>query len=159
VLRYPLGQGPSAVVVGGSLTYGKQKFEVFQSLPNGEKTDIPNVNYTMISPAVFIQAPVAPKITLLADAAFHAITNTGDIQTPAQYGASTVTGFEVNAGVDYALSPSLFVRVSGRYETISFKFKGDPMSMTHTRDTDPDQDVTGAKDSYLGGTATIGYLY
>ena len=159
VLRYPLGQGPKAIVVGGALTYGKQTFTVAQTLPNDEKTDIPNVAYTMISPSVFIQAPVLPKITLIADLAFHAITNTGAIQQPDQYGAATVTGFELNAGLDYALTKNIFARVAFRYETIGFKFKGDPMSMTHMRDTDPEQDVTGATDTYLGGTATLGYLY
>ena len=159
VLRYPLGEGPKAIVVGGSLSYGKQRFEVQQTLPNNEKTDIPNVNYTMLTPSVFIQAPVIPKITLLADAAFHAITDTGAIQQPDQYGASTVTGFEINAGLDYALTKNIFARAQFRYETIGFKFKGDPVSMTHMRDTDPEQDVTGAKDTYVGGTATIGYLY
>lgn len=159
VLRYPLGKGPKAIVVGGALTYGKQKFEVQQTLPNDEATDIPNVNYTMISPTVFLQAPLIPKLAFVADASFHAVTDTGAMQTPAQYGASTVTGFEIGGGFDYRLTTNVFVRASVRYESIGFKFKGDPMSMTHTRDTDPEQDVTGAKDSYLGGTATVGYLY
>jgi hypothetical protein len=31
--------------------------------------------------------------------------------------------------------------------------------MTNTRDTDPEQDVTGAKDVYFGGFTTIGFIY
>lgn len=164
VLRYPLGQGPRAIVVGGKLSYGRQKFNVEQTIPNSgmppQKTDIPNVHYTMLSPTAFIQAPISNKIILNADASFHAVTNTGAIQNPDQYGAATVTGYEVNAGADYLLMTNVFVRVGVRYEAIGFTFKGDPMSMTHTRDTDAtDQDVTGAKDSYFGGVATVGYLY
>lgn len=164
VLRYPLGQGPRAIVVGGKLGYGRQKFNVEQTLPNSgmppQKTDIPNVHYTMLSPTAFIQAPISGKIILNADASFHAVTNTGAIQNPDQYGAATVTGYELNVGADYMLMTNIFVRAGIRYEAIGFTFKGDPMSMTHTRDTDAtDQDVTGAKDSYFGGVATVGYLY
>ena len=164
VLRYPLGQGPRAIVVGGKLGYNKQKFTVEQTLPDSgmpaQKTDIPNVAYTMLSPSLFVQAPISGKIILNAEAAFHAVTDTGDIQTQAQYGAATVTGYELNVGADYMLTTNIFIRAGLRYEGIGLTFKGDPMSMTHTRDTDPmDQDVMGAKDTYFGGAATLGYLY
>ncbi len=164
VLRYPLGQGPRAIVVGGKLGYNKQKFTVEQTLPDSgmpaQKTDIPNVAYTMLSPSLFVQAPISSKIILNAEVAFHAVTDTGDIQTPAQYGAATVTGYELNVGADYMLTTNIFIRAGLRYEGIGLTFKGDPMSMTHTRDTDPmDQDVMGAKDTYFGGAATLGYLY
>lgn len=164
VLRYPLGQGPRAIVVGGKLGYGRQKFTVEQTLPNSgmpaQKTDIPNVNYTMLSPSAFVQAPIAPKIILNADLAFHAVTDTGAIQQPDQYGAATVTGYEINVGADYMLKTNIFIRAGIRYEGIGLTFKGDPNSMTHTRDADAtDQDVMGAKDAYFGGAATVGYLY
>ena len=164
VLRYPLGQHARAIVVGGKLLYGRQKFNVEQTIPNSgtppQKTDIPNVHYTMVSPTAFVQAPITSKIILNAEASFHAVTNTGAIQNPDQYGAATVTGYELNVGADYMLMTNVFIRAGIRYEGIGFTFKGDPMSMTHTRDTDAtDQDVTGAKDTYFGGAATVGYLY
>lgn len=157
VLRYPMGK----VVLGGSLTYGRQQFAIQQTLPNNEPTDIPNVHYTMLTPAVFVKYPVTPKIVLNADAAFHAITNTGQIQQTgmAGYGASTVTGFEVEGGGDYMVTKNIFARASVRYESISFKFKGDPTSQTNIRDTDPEQDVMGAKDTYFGGSVSVGYVY
>jgi hypothetical protein len=159
VLRYPLGTGPRAIVVGGKLSYQKQQFTVAQTLPNNDPTDVPNVSYSILSPAAFIQAPVIPKLTLNAQLAFLAVTDTGDIQKPTQYGAATVTGYQLNAGADYMIMPSVFVRAELRYQSFGFTFKGDPMSMTNTRDTDPDQDVQGAKDTYFGGAATVGYLY
>jgi hypothetical protein len=161
ILRYPLGK----MVVGGSLTYGKQQFTIAQTLPNpapaNTLTDIPSVSYTMITPAAFLKYPLTSKITANADVAFHAITNTGQIQASGMtgYGAATVTGFEVEAGGDYMVTKNIFARVSLRYESIGFKFKGDPTSQTNIRDTDPEQDVTGAKDTYMGGTATVGYVY
>jgi opacity protein-like surface antigen len=159
VFRYPIGKGANAPVVGGSLAYNKQKFTVAQTLPNNEPTDIPNVGYSMISPGIFVRFPVIPKLTANLDAAFHAITDTGAIQTRTQYGAATVSGYSLILGADYAIMPNIFVRAAMRYQKIGFTFKGDPMSQTNTRDTDPEQDVTGASDSYFGGVATVGYVY
>ena len=159
VFRYPLGSGPKAPVVGGSLSYGRQSFAIQQTLPNMEPTDIPNVAYSMLTPAVFVKFPVTDKIILNLDAGFHAITNTGAIQTRTQYGAATVSGFEIDLGGDYMVTKNIFARAGIRYQRIGFTFKGDPMSQTNTRDTDPEQDVTGAQDSYFGGAATVGYVY
>ena len=163
VLRYPLGTEAKSIVVGGTLEYGKQKFSVEQAIPNSgnplQKTDIPNVSYSIISPGAFIQAPVIPKVVLNASAKFLLVTDTGDIQTQAQYGAATVTGFEFTVGADYMLMKNVFVRAAFRYQTFGFTFKGDPMSMANTRDSDPEQDVQGARDSYMGGVATVGYAY
>jgi hypothetical protein len=108
---------------------------------------------------VFVRFPVIPKLTANLDAAFHAITDTGAIQTRTQYGAATVSGYSLVISADYAIKPNIFARAGIRYQKIGFTFKGDPMSQTNTRDTDPEQDVTGANDSYFGGVATIGYVY
>jgi hypothetical protein len=157
VLRYPMGK----LVVGGSLTYGRQQFTVAQQLPNNEPTDIPNVHYTMITPAAFLRFPATSKIVLNADLAFHGITDTGQIQKTGMegYGAATVTGYEAEGGVDYMVTKNIFARASVRYEAISIKFKGDPTSMSNLRDMDPEQDVTAAKDTYFGGTVTAGYVF
>jgi len=159
VFRYPLTQGVKGIVVGGGLSYGKQTFSIAQALPNMEPTDIPNVAYSMVTPSAFVNFPVTEKIILNLDAGFHAILNTGDIQSRTQYGAATVAGFSVDFGGDYMITKAIFARASVRYQSISFSFKGDPMSQTHTRDTDPEQDVTGAKDVYFGGAVTVGYVY
>jgi hypothetical protein len=159
VFRYPLGKGARAIVVGGTLSYSKQSFTVAQKLPNNDPTDIPNVTYSMITPGAFVRAPVIPKLSLNLDLMFHAITNTGSIQERTQYGAATVSGYSLILGADYMITPNIFARAAMRYQKIGFTFKGDPMSMTNTRDTDPEQDVTGASDSYFGGLATVGYVY
>jgi len=65
---------------------------------------------------------------------------------------------EGELGGDYALTRNIFARASFRFETIGFKFKGTG-AMTTGRDTDPEQDVFGARDNYLGGAVTVGYLY
>jgi len=159
VLRYPLGSGAKAPVLGGKVSYGRQEFVVAQTLPNMEKTDIPNVRYSMLTLGAFLQFPITQKIIFNADAAFLAVLGAGEIAQSDQYGQATVIGFQLGAGVDYMITTSIFVRAGVRFETIGFSFKGDPMSMTNTRDMDAEQDVTGASDQYLGVAATVGYAY
>ena len=159
VLRYPFGTGAKAPVLGGRVAFSKQEFTIAQTLPNGDVTDIPNVSYTILEPGLFLQFPITEKLIFNADASFLAVLGAGEIVQAAQYGAATVTGFELGAGLDYMITKSIFIRAGIRFETIGFNFKGNPMSMTNTRDTDPDQDVMGASDQYLGAAATIGYAY
>ena len=159
VLRYPLGKEASSAVVGGQLTYGQQKFLVAQELPNMEKTDIPNVQYSMLSPGGFIRFPVTPKIILNADLAFHLVLNSGPMADVTQYGKATVLGFDAEVGGDYMIKTNIFLRAMLRFELISHSFQGDAMSQTHTRDTDPEQDVMGAQDQYMGAQLVVGYLF
>ena len=95
------------------------------------------------------------------EAGFLLVTNTGGIQASdhSGYGPATVSGFEISAGIDYTLTKNLFIRALAKFETISLSFKGDPASLANTRDSDPMQDVQGAKDTYFGGMATIGYAF
>ena len=91
---------------------------------------------------------------------FDAVTNTGDIQKSSQYGAASVLAFEANAGLDYNLTPNIFLRGLAGIQTMGYTFKGDPMSKSNTRDNDgTTQEVMGARDTYFGGSVTIGYAY
>ena len=124
----------------------------------GVTSDLPNVNYSILDPGVFLHFAVTPKIILNLNLGYMAFLDTGAIQKNDSYGAATVTGFEGEVGGDYLLTKNLFVRAAFRFETIGFKFKGTG-TMTTGRDTDPQQDVFGARDNYLGGAVTVGYLY
>jgi hypothetical protein len=160
VFRYPLGKGAMAPVVGGKLGYQSKQFTIAQTLPNNDPTDVPNVKYSMIEPSAFFIYPASTKLVLRVNAGFLAVTNTGDIQKPTQYGAATVSGFDLGAGIDYNVTPNIFVRAAGLIQTIGFTFKGDPMSKANLRDNDgTTQDVTGARDTYFGGAVTLGYAY
>lgn len=160
VFRYPLGKGASAPVIGGKLGYQTKRFNIAQTLPNMDATDVPNVYYKMFEPEAFLIYPASPKLDLDVNAGFLAITDTGDIQKSSQYGPATVSGFELAAGLDYNVTKNIFVRGEGMVQTIGFTFKGDPMSKTNTRDNDPTtQEVMGARDTYFGGALTLGYIY
>ena len=151
--RYPIGQ---KLVAGANLRYGRQNFTI--STVGGVSAEIPNVNYTILDPSVFLRFMATPKIILNVNLGFMAFLNTGAIQKNDSYGAATVTGFEGEIGGDYLLTKNIFARASFRFESIGFKFKGSG-AMTTGRDTDMDQDVFGASDKYLGGAVTVGYLY
>ncbi len=150
--RYPLGK----LTVGATLRYGRQNFTIGSSM--GVTSDLPNVNYTILDPGAFLHYAVTPKFILNLNVAYMAFLGTGAIQNNDSYGAATVTGFEGEIGGDYLLTRNIFARAAFRFETIGFKFKGTG-TMTTGRDIDPEQDVFGARDNYLGGAVTVGYLY
>ena len=156
VLRYPVGK----MVVGGKLGYQTKRFNINQTLPNNDPTDVPNVYYKMIEPEAFLIYPASPKLNFNASAGFLAVTDTGDLQKPTEYGAASVTGFDLAAGIDYGFTKNIFLRAEGMLQTIGMSFKGDQMSLTNTRDNDPTtQEVVGARDTYFGGAVTLGYIY
>jgi hypothetical protein len=149
VFRKALGSS----VIGGSLTYGRQSFQI----QNSEAIGIPNVNYTILEPAGFFRYPMNPKITLNVDLGFMAVLKTGQMQKTENYGGASVLGFEGEVGGDYALTGSLFVRAGLKVETIGYKFNGN--GMRTNADADPEQDVQGARDTYIGLVGTLGYIY
>jgi len=150
--RYPFNQTATSPVIGAQVRYGRQNFTIAAG------ADIPNVNYTILDPGVFFRYPVSEKVVLNLDAAFMLITNTGAIQKADSYGPATVSGFEGEIGLDYMFTKALFARAAFRFETIGYTFKGGA-NMSSNRDADETQDVAGARDSYLGGLATVGYVY
>ncbi|MEJ7599404.1 MAG: hypothetical protein WKG01_15970 [Kofleriaceae bacterium] len=152
VFRYPFNKSATSPVIGAQFRYGRQNFTI------GGMADIPNVNYTILDPGVFLRFPISAKVVLNVDAAFMLITNTGAIQKTDEYGPATVSGFEGEFGFDYMVTKALFARAAFRFETIGLTFKGGA-NKSSNRDADEDQDVSGARDSYFGGLATIGYLY
>ena len=154
--RYPVNE---KMVIGARVRYGRQSFTI-QSV-DGVTADIPNVEYTIIDPAVTLAYQAAPKFSIDAKLAFMAITNTGQIQKNdmSGYGAATVKGFEGEFGGSYLLSKNVFARAALRLETIGFEFKGSADSLSTLRDMDPEQDVKGARDSYYGGSLAVGVLY
>jgi len=143
-------------VIGATVRYGRQNFTI--SSAGGVMPDIPNVNYTIIDPGVMFRFQAAPKFVLNANLGFMLFTNTGQIQKTDQYGPATVTGFEGEFGGDYMLTRNIFARAAFKFETIGFKFGGTGMLSTG-RDADATQDVFGARDNYIGGAVSVGYLY
>ncbi|HEY4055021.1 MAG TPA: hypothetical protein VGM39_00385 [Kofleriaceae bacterium] len=152
VFRYPLGN----LVVGGMFRVGKQSFTIGSA--GGVEPALPDTEYTIFEPSAFVKYAVGQKVTVGVMGGFLGITNTGEIQQMDQYGAATVTGAEVEAGLDVMLTKNVLVRATFRFEQIGYKFKG--VGAQVERDNDPSSpDVGGAADRYIGGTVLAGYLY
>ena len=157
VFRYPLGN----LTLGAKLMYMSQQFNIVQTLPSGAATDVPDVHYGAAEPKIFFHY-LAGKLVFNGDFGYMLVTKTGDISTDGTtgYGGSKDSGYEATISVDYSLTKAIFARVQAHYEEMSLTFKGDPNSLSNTRDGDmTTQDVTGAKDYYYGGAVSIGYAY
>ena len=158
VFRYPINP---QLLVGAKIMYSSQQFNIAQTFAGNMATDVPNVHYQMAEPKLWGKYSLGGPIMIDAEAGFMLVTSTGGIQASNNtgYGPATVSGFEIQAGLDYTLTKNLFIRALAKFESISLSFKGDPASLANTRDSDPMQDVHGAKDTYFGGSATIGYAF
>ena len=155
VFRYAFGRTATSPVVIGSLGYSSQAF----SITSGTTIGIPNVKYSIFEPGAGLRLPITAKIIAGLDAKFMVITSAGQIQDAMQYGTGSVLGFEGALGVDYLITPNIFARAAFRAETIGLNFKGTG-TLSTMRDDDPTtKDVSGARDNYIGGMATVGYLY
>ena len=157
VFRYAFHKTAMAPVVLGTLGYSSQSFTISNS--NMVTADIPSVKYSIIAPGAGLRYPVTPKLLASVDLKLLAITSAGPIQDPMQYGSASVLGFEGAIGADYLITRNIFARAAFRFETIGLGFQGNG-TMATSRDGQPTTlDVTGARDSYIGGLVTAGYLY
>ncbi len=157
VFRYAFNRTATSPVVIGSLGYSNQAFTIASS--GGTMIGIPNVQYSILEPGAGLRYPVTEKIIAGLDLKLMAITSTGQIQNADQYGSASVLGVEGALGVDYLITHNIFARAAFRFETIGYSFKGTGM-LSNARDGNPATvDVAGARDTYIGGMATVGYLY
>ena len=157
VYRYALGRSETSPVFLGSLVYSDQQFSITSNSALNN-SGVPNVRYKMVEPGVGVRYPFTPKLIGLFDGKIMAMLSTGQIQSQQQYGTSKIVGFEGLVGVDYLFKPNLFFRAAFHAETIGYTFQGN--GQMGERDGDPTtKDVLGARDTYIGGMATVGYAY
>jgi hypothetical protein len=150
--RYRLAAGTSATVAFG-LDLVKRRYVADRTgLPDPRDLDAPDVSYTAISPGVGLRAQVAPSAALFAGLGAYLILDTGPIQERESFGAATVYGGELAAGVDVALSERLGLRLAGEATQINFTFKGNGMEAMA-------RGVTAAVDRTFGVAATLAVKY
>ena len=160
VYRYNFGKQPTSPTIKASLRYSSFAFVIDKSAaPGGVTVDIPNMEYAYYDPGLALRFPVAPKLALLADARLLLVTGAGEMQAASEYGASTITGYDVDIGFEYKINPRASLRAGGRFTGINLDFDGSG-SLTSDRDGDgSSQDVTGASDQLVGGYLVAGYLF
>lgn len=156
--RHNFGSGPKGVSVWGAVGYNRLTFSIDKSgAPENVTVDVPNMAYSYVDPGLGVRVPVAGSLSALAEGKFMAILSTGEVQNPEQYGAATVTGFDADLALEYALTDHFLVRAGGRLMAIGYKFKGN--GELSDRDGNGEADVGGASDRYLGGYLTGGYAF
>jgi hypothetical protein len=156
VYRHPLS---AALALEGSVRWNKRTFAIDKGAAPADAVDIPNTDYSYVDPGVGLTYALGGKAALGADARFLLITDTGEMQAVDQYGASTVTGVDVSASFDYRVAAKMVVRATAGFATIGYAFKGNG-ALTNNRDNDPtDIDVSGARDTYFGGSLGAAYQF
>ncbi len=128
-----------------------------ESAPSGVTVDVPNTSYTYVDPGVAVSMPVADKIALAGHAKILLVLDAGEVQSVEQYGAGTVTGYDLEVGGSYALTSAFTLAAALSYRGFSFDFHGTGELATN-RDGDPSTvDVGGASDRYLAAYFTASY--
>jgi hypothetical protein len=135
--------------------YGQSVFELDKGAAAG-MVDIPNVKYAFVDPGVSILYPLG-KLSIDAGARFLLMLSTGEIQTRDSYGQASIIAFDTGAGVNYAVTRSIGVRLGVRLAQVNFSFKG--TGTLSDRNGDATQDVDSASDQYLGGSLTANYRF
>lgn len=156
--RHNFGSGPKGVSLWGAVGYNRMTFSIDRSgAPDNVIVDVPNTAYSYVDPTLGVRVPVAGPVSALAEGKFMAVLGTGEIQGPEQYGAATVTGFDGDLGLEYALGDHFLARAGARLILIGYSFKGN--GELSDRDANGEADVGGASDRYLGGYVTAGYAF
>jgi hypothetical protein len=157
--RVGFGASPSPTVTV-ALDYGHQAFKLDRHLlAPGTSVDMPDTEYVGFEPGLDARVPVGGSLAFVAGARAILLRSAGQIQDPEQYGGAHVTGGRAMIGVDITVTSHIAVRVAGEAAELQMKFYGTGQQ-TVNRDGDPTtQDVTGATDKYLGGSATLAVYY
>jgi hypothetical protein len=123
----------------------------FAKGPNGEDVvGVPDVRYVYASIGGGLTVHFAEWSWIWLKFVYHAVTDTGPIQTPAQYGLSAAYGLRLSAGLDFLVYKGLRLGVQGMYERFSIVFGYDPNNRAKIAD--------GATDEYYGAMVVLGYV-
>ncbi len=152
-LSYTVDLGQPVVKVGAGYN------QLRHTIDNGTvDIGLPNVNYKYIDLGATLQYRINDKLVALGGAKYLAVFGAGEIVTAGAYGAATVKGLDIDAGVEYAVTPRFGIKGGLRYLRMAFDFDGNG-DMSTNLDGDPDQDVGGAADKYVGGYILGGYEF
>jgi hypothetical protein len=157
--RLAVGSTAMAPTVTLGIGYGRRSFRAERGQLGDVTLDLPDVDYHMVQPILELRVPVASSVALFLGGRGMIVTSAGSIVTAAQYGQAKVFGFEGSAGLDILLGNRFAIRLEGELAQVGYTFTGGGM-MSNNRDNDPGtQDVFGATDRSVGGSATLAVLY
>ena len=123
----------------------------------GQPLTLPDVDYTYVDLGAGIRVPVDDRFAVDADGRYLHVLDAGEISGQDAYGSGTVRGVDLEAAVSYAATERLEIRAGIHYLRMAFAFDGSG-AMTDL-DGDPDKDVGGAADTWIGGFVTGGISF
>jgi hypothetical protein len=132
-----------------AVQYGLHAFSIGKKA--GADVGPPDVTYSYLDLGIGVRIPFAALIGLVLDFHYHAVLDTGSIQTQAEYGDGSAWGLRGHAAVEIHVVKGLTIRVAGFYEQFGLSFANDMMSMKST--------MGGATDQFFGATLSVGYIF
>ncbi len=158
--RYVFGHRPILPSVVVSVGYGRRAFTVDRTPLSGQPLDLPDVDYEVITPGLGLRVPLGTaRLALLVAGRFLAVRSAGPIQSPNEYGAATLTGFDAEAGFDVTITRQVVLKARGELSQLGYDFTGNG-AQTRNRDMQPSsQDVAGAADQWVSASASVGFTF
>lgn len=158
--RYAFGSSPSLPSITVGVGYSRRAFLVDRTpLADRPPLDLPDVDYRTIEPGLTLRVPLGTdRLALSLAGQGMLVRSTGAIQQPSEYGAAEVTGVAGAAIIDAAITPRVLLRLRADFTQLGFDFVGNG-DMTNLRDGDPNQDVGGALDRWMGAAANLAVSY
>lgn len=138
--------------------YGKTKFLLDKgAVSEGLIVDVPNVAYTLVDPGARFRIGVVDNAFFYAEGRFLLVLDTGEMQTPEQYGTARVIGVDADGGLEYVIGDRYLVRAGAHLQYFGYTFQGN--GTLNDRNGDGEIDVGGAADQYLGGYLLGGFTF
>jgi hypothetical protein len=157
--RWGVGLGYALPIKSASLKLAAGYNGLRHSIKTGGvDIGLPDVKYGYFDLGAAADVPIAGKLRALGHVKYLAVQSAGDIVAADAYGKAGVRGFDLDAGVAYAVTSKVHVRGGVRYLRMAFDFAGTG-DMSTDLDGDPDQDVGGAADKYVGAYVLGGYSF
>jgi hypothetical protein len=158
VYRWNFGSSSTSPTIKVSARYNKLSFSIDESkADNPAAIEIPDVSYSYIDPGVGLRLPLGERLAFLAEGHYIYVLDAGQFEDADQYGKGSVFAFDADAGAEFAITSNLVARAGARYMQYSTSLDG--QGDLTDRDGDGVQDVTRAKDAYLGFYATAGLVF
>jgi hypothetical protein len=155
--RLNIGHKPTLPTVFVGIGYNSLSFAIDA---DPTVTGLPDVNYSYVDPNIGFRMPLGTdKLALLAEARYLLILGSGAFSEQDNYGSGTTVGVDFEGGLEYRLMPRLPIHVGIHYVRIAYDFDGTGKLANNLDGDSTSADVGGALDEYLGGYATIGYIF
>ena len=129
---------------------GFHDFAFAKGVNGADIVGVPDTHYIYASLGGGLTIHFADWSWLWVKFVYHAVTDTGPIQYPENYGLAAAYGFRFSGGIDFLAYKGLRIGALGMYERFAIIFGYDPSHRVKIAD--------GATDEYYGGMLLLGYV-